>query len=147
MFFKNREGYQAVNSWNRSCILWRAVINLAGLLPRNNLAGLLTKIRSTSASALAAASAAALDSAAAFHTPPQVSNKVNCPTVSIRETETGIFSLKMPVSVSSRPVSVFFYLPTQSSKRVSLLHDRKMWLQTMSYTIILLCFLKWPTLQ
>ena len=131
MFFDNREGYQAVNSWNRSCILWRTVLNLAGLL---------TKIRSTSASALAAASAAALASAAAFDIPPQVSHKVSCPAVCFRETETGIFSQASPFP--SSPI-----YPRKSSKRVSLLCDRKMWVQTQSYTIILLCFVKCPKRQ
>ena len=48
-------------------------------------------LASASASAFAFASAAALASAAAFRMPPQVSYKVSSPTVSSRETETGIF--------------------------------------------------------
>ncbi len=46
-----------------------------------------------SASAFAFASAFALASAAAFRMPPQVSYKVSSPTMSSRETETGIFCL------------------------------------------------------
>jgi hypothetical protein len=38
MGFEDREGYQAVNSWNRWYLLWRAVINVTELLSKDKTA-------------------------------------------------------------------------------------------------------------
>jgi hypothetical protein len=35
--FEDREGYQAMNSWNRQRILWCSVINVTGLCHRQKL--------------------------------------------------------------------------------------------------------------